>query len=690
MAKKNKLSTLKFWDEILNSMVLKNKSMSGISRGYNFYTDFLGFYSGSEKVTFMYSIDCMPNKIDVSFRTALRSVCGDNVRLSFISNFEKYSIPWHSNQMKAKLNIWKKLDEEEGEINEYNMHLKLKDSDKSEWRRMSLVYLSDAELRRKRKTYKFRSLMLISGNRGEDFDNTVIEVLNLCKALDIKVSRVFGDARDYLSVFSPFSLKHNPKVIKQCGSNVITDEILARLNTYSQGIVGKKGIYWGTDIYSSFPCLKPVKSNTEKAESWLITAESGGGKSFFVKLLILQLLADSRYNGTIMDIEGYEYSAIANYISHNDVVVKVNMSEGSGSYFDPVEIAQTGNEDLDKDMYGMSTSFTISLFKIFAGDTVTSDEWIDIVINDAISLTYSKNGVTEDMSTWRNSKGLTLFDVYDTLKSLLVNGDAKRAVSSMFNRSLYEERNNIGNRLKQNDVNRLLTSNEGYQKAIEMLIAKVSRYFEPNGTRSNLLRNRVSFDTIKDAKLVVCSFGMAGKSEQTVDEIQMALMQLCASNISHLRSIFSKNAGKFNFKLWEEFQRWGNFPDSEKTITTAISGGRKLGDINIIITNIVKEILDNDRFGILSNITSFAIGCIQDKSVLSELCTRLKIPNMLPELELLVDKNTDNTDYDDGDTVGNSPYRKAFLIGLDKTKYTISKMCVPDELAKSDILRTGI
>lgn len=688
--KKRTINFVKLWDEVLSASMRKNKSSFGLIRQAPFYVDMVGLYSGEDNVTYMYSIDGYPSEIEVSYRSTLRKECKDGVRLSFISTFEKHQIPWSSPQMRAKLKTWQIIEKDGEDIDEYNLHANLATLDSQQWRKDSLTYLSEAEIRRKRRTFKFRSLMLISGKRGEAFDDTVKEVTALCKILNIKISRVIGDIPDYLDVFSPFSLGFNTRVIDQCGCNVITDEILARFNTYSQGTVGKEGIYWGTDIYSSFPCLKPVKRTTETAENWLITAETGGGKSFFVKGLLVQLLAKKEYNGTIMDVEGFEYVPLANYVSHNDLVVILNMAEGTGAYFDPVEIVLTGNEDLDKDMYGLSTSFTISIFKTLLGDTTCQDEWIDIVINDAVSLTYAQAGVTDDMSTWHLSKGLTLFDVYSTLKSLLVDGNAERAVSSMFNRSLYEEQKGYGQAMTQNDVNRLVTSNEGYQKAIEMAIAKVSRYFEVNGTRAHLFKTRVSVDSIKDAKLVVCSFGMAGKSAQTTDPIQMALMQLCAANISHLRSIFSKNAGKFNFKLWEEFQRWGNFPDSEKTIATALTGGRKLGDINIIITNNVAEVLDNDRFSIFTNITSVAIGCIWDAVTRRDLCDRLTIPQMLPELDRLVTENKDLTAYNDGDTLTGNAYSKAFLIGLDKTVYTIARMSIPKGLANSSLFRTGI
>jgi hypothetical protein len=170
----------------------------------------------------------------------------------------------------------------------------------------------------------------------------------------------------------------------------------------------------------------------------------------------------------------------------------------------------------------------------------------------------------------------------------------------------------------------------------------------------------------------------------------MSLMQLCAANISYLRSVFSKMAGKFNFKLWEEFQRWGGFPDADKTITVALTGGRKLGDVNFIVTNKVSDMLKDDRFGVFSNITSFAIGCIGDADVREELCQRLTIPNMQPELDLLYEENRDLGAFVDGDTIAGNPYCKAFLIGLDKTVYTLSRMSIPSDLASSDIFRTGI
>lgn len=682
---------MQLWDEIITSHVLKNDSNYGTLRNKNLYVDMNGFYSGEDLVTFVYSIDGYPRELENSYRTTLRNMCKPGVRISFISKFEKHAIEWNSSMMKARLRNWRNMEEDAPDVDEYNLFQNLDRMDSMDWRKDSIVYLSTAELRRKRRVFKFRSLMLISGVRGQNFNDTVKEVVSICKSINIKISRIIGDIPEYMRVFSPFSNIYDDKVLRQCGCVTLPDEILSRFSTYAQGLVGKSGIYWGTDIYSCFPCLKPVKRTTETAENWLITAETGGGKSYFVKGLLVQLLAKTQYNGTIMDIEGFEYIPMANYLGQRDPVVVINMGEGSGSYYDPVEIIVTGDETLDADMYSLSSSFTLSLFKCLLGDTQEQDEWVDIVINDAVSLTYGKAGVDpSDMNTWDNSAGFTLFDVYSTLKSLRSAGDTKRAVNAMFTRSLYEEKLGIGNAMSQNDVNRLITANEGYQKAIDMCIAKVSRYFEPNGIRASLFRSRISVDDIKDAKLVICSFGMAGKSPNTVDPIQMALMQLYSANISQLRSVFSKKAGKFNFKLWEEFQRWGGFPDADKTINVALTGGRKLGDVNIIVTNKVIDMLQDDKFGVFSNITSFAIGAIGDAYVRTELCNRLTIPQMESELHRLAENNKDLSAYISGDTLFANPYSKAFLIGLDRTVYTISRMSMPPALRDSHIFRTGI
>jgi len=668
-SKKKKLGFMSILDSVLFAYSSRHSSTAGDLSFSDFYYDMNGYYNKDTGVTYMYTVDGYPNSMDTSFRTDLRRECKGDVRISFISLLDSYKIDWNSNQMQAKLRGWQILDETQAEVSDYNMHKNIQDMDNIEWRKLSLRYLNDAVLRRKRKTFRFRCAVLVSGTRGTDFDESIESIEDYCKQRGIKLTRVLYNVYDYLGMFSPFKLGYNTKLEKEIGNVVLTDELLARYTTFSQGKVGKSGEYWGTDIFSCFACLKPTKVKNTDAETWLITGETGSGKSYFGKGLIIQLLAKPYINGTINDVEGFEYTELLDFATDADKMVLLNMAEGQGLYVDPVPIILTGDVKSDETMYSMSVSFTSVMFRAMVG---TLDEhlqiWSDIIIDEAVSRTYSGVGVEqEDMSTWSNSDDLSIFDVYANIKEMLINPQSN-----------------------QTELTKKVFNNADYIDTLQVVVGKLSRYFEENGTLRGTFKKRVSLEEIAHAKLVINSFGMAGKSPDTVDKVQMSLMQMYAANISHIRSIFSKVDGKYNFKVWEEFQRWGTFPNSERIITTALTGGRKLGDINIIMTNKVKDLLDDDKFGIFGNISSVAVGCIWDSKVRHDLCERLSMMNFESDLDTLVSKNKQLLNYVDGDTVQDSAYSKAFLIGLDKTYYTISKMNLPEEWDSMSLFQTGV
>lgn len=618
----------------------------------NIGIDFLGTYDG-DNIAFYYTIGAFPEEVFIDWKERLRSECKNGVRITFLDNIRRHSIPWESPQMVSRLRTLKQVRENEFEkdIDAYNMHKHTKDLSKQRWIEDSLLYLASADKERGRALFKSSNFMIISGKRGEDFDDSVKLIEEYAKHIGITLNRVMYEIPDTLDYFSPFSHRMNRNVVDTAPTSVLTDEILARFNTYTQGTLGTGGVYFGTDIYSKFPVLKVVKPKEDTAENWLITAETGGGKSFLVKALLLQLLALG-YNGTIMDVEGFEYVPMANFLGHHSRVEIINMGEGNGKYFDPLEIASsTGIPDIDRDAKQLSVNFTLSIFKVLLGKTYDENLLMSTVLDDAVTETYKDVGVTEDMSTWHLSKNLCLKDVYETLGR-----------------------------------NEHFRDNDDYTNTVRLAVAVLSKYFDEDGTRSSVFKERIKVGEIIDADLVICSFGMAGKSPQSVDEVQLALMQLGAAQLSHQRSIFSKSKGKFNFKLWEEFQRWGKFPDSDKTLGVALTGGRKLGDVNIIITNVVKELLDDDRFGIFGNITSFLAGAIGDEKVRFEFCDRLSVPKMKPEMDLLA--SAKKGDEDGG--YSESVYNHAFLCGLDRNKYGIVKMLIPQDIGRSMLFKTGV
>lgn len=680
---RKKDSRLKFhqvWTRRFLDKAYRNNSQQGVFRDHNFYSNGMASYSGKDKVSYYYTFDGLPEELPVAYVDEFRAVAKPGIKINFISFLDPTRIEWDSPAIQQKLKVWKRNSADLDDVDEYNFRENLRFLDSNVRRRHSLVYLSSAEIRRRRKIFRFRTMMVIAGLRGSDFDDTVLNCEEVAKNLGIVANRVTEHLPMYLRAFSPMSAEMAGKVTKQIGNTVLPDEIIARFNTYDQGRIGERGIYWGTDIYSGFPVLKEVKRTTETAENFLFTAETGGGKSYFVKNIIIQLDADPRFTGTIMDIEGFEYIPYANFLGRHSDVVILNMAEGQGNYYDPVAIALTGNKDLDKDMLSLSSSFTRSLLKVLVGDYKQDEEkskWISSIIDESVSVTYTKAGVTEDMETWGNSKDLTLHDVYRNFVEL------------------YEQAIQYKYRVEEGEVKPTARDNyrlnSEYISALDSAAASLRTYFEKfenGGVNSKVFKQRISLKSVIDAKLVVCSFGLAGKSEANIDHTQLALTQCYAAIISQVRSLFAKSRGKFNYKVWEEFQRWGRMEGSEAVLNSALTGGRKNGDVNIVVTNKVSEMLgSNDKFGIFENTTSFAIGAIGDANVRKGLCEALSIEDISFELDKLVIKHKRGKS---GVNTFSSIYDKGFLIKLDKSVVSLVKVSLPDELAGSDLFRTGV
>lgn len=674
--KEKKASSFDVWGRHLMENLKKNNSLYPKIREYNFYTNGNATMSGKDYITYYYTIDGYPPVLNIDFRDIIRSVIEPSVKVSFIDNFETTDIEWDSPAVRSKIRTWSTIENESEDVDAYNYRENITLMDSNARRKESLFYLSDAELRRRRKLFKFRSLLIVNGVRGESFNRTITEILSICKKMSININRIDTELGSFLTVFSPFAVEANDKILKQVGNNTIPDEMLSRLNTYDQGKVGVDGIIWGNDVKSGFPVYKKLKKRDTDAENIMITGETGSGKSFFVKFLVLEMISEPEYNGTINDIEGGEYTYLAGVVANHDPVVVLDLSEGSGCYFDPVEVRLSGDPEIDKDMFSLSQSYTISIIKTMLGETILAKEWTDIIVNSAIGKMYFDAGVDQlKMETWERSKGLELKDVYLTL------------------RDLYEECVQLGMSEIADGEDPQITArrNKEYRATMDLIIAQLAIFFETmdkGGTRSNLFLDKVSLEEIVRAKLVINSFGLRGKDPSKVDKIQLGLAQLYASIISHLRSVFSASEGKFNFKIWEEFQRWGAIPGSELGVKTAITGGRKLGDINFILSNNIKELLEEDRFGIFGNITSFAIGSIDDSSVRAELCDRLSIPLLRGEIDKLVqkDKNRDESNHREA----GSMYDKAFLVKLDKGVTTIVKVNLPEHISGSMIFKTGV
>lgn len=630
--------------------------------------------SSSTYISKIFVIRNFPDYIVDRLIDDMRANClTPGVKMNFYFYAEPYKINWDSPEMRSRLRIWKQWSEENnGEIGVFEYRDKRDDKLLKERLVQSTQYLNEAELECRRSLTRVSFVIKISTIRDDihilNMSECIMKMKRYCANMDIKVRELRVNLIDWLRGIGVFSLNPSKEIENKLSKKVLTDDLLASMTSFKQGRVGETGVLLGVDVLSNFPVLRKFKRNPDGAENWLICAETGGGKSYFIKSLLTYLLADN-FVVTIMDYEGDEYLNFAAYIKNGNTedVKIVSMGGESLGYFDPMKIPDlTGDNDIDKDLKSTAISYALAMFRIIVcgidGELTRKEEKI---ISEAIGRVYDSAGVTDDRSTWKRSRNLRLSMIHTEIKEMV----RKREFIDGFD-----------------------NENEMHKSAVNILDAS-SIYFEENGAKYNIFRNPLSADELFKSKLIVFSFGMKGADSSLNDATTLSLKQLSVACISTQISNHCKYVRKcFNVKLWEEFQRWGQAKGSASIITNAITGGRKRGDVNFIITNNLVEILDEQNpimQNITQNLQNFAIGKIKDKDIIHKFCKKFSIPEIEGELYKIHKASTSSSK----DLAGNgvlSRYQYAFCLVLDTGEKPTVKVRLPKSLEKSDLFKTGI
>lgn len=665
----NRIAWYHLWADVFTTNTQMRDSRTFPERDYNLYTNNRALFSGKDNLVVFLSFDGYSTTLPMQFRAEMRKRLHHTMRMFFVDYSIPTTINWEDPKLKALLRNYQNTAEENKNLGDsaYEYQKNSTDLARDQWRAESIVYLSNAtSADRQLEFFEYRCHAIVMGIRGEDFDESLEKIEQFCTRNGITVNRVVQHLADFTAAFSPFSMDQSRKSFGRVGKNVLSDEIIARFTGYDQGRIGTHGSYIARDVNSGYPVLYKFRENDVDAENFVVIAETGGGKSFFVKNLLNELMKYSRVRLTINDVEGDEYTPLVSFYANHDSCLILNMAEGQGSYFDPVEIMSSGDLaiDVENGTHGLAVNYTLSYLSALMGSHLHTYQWAESILKNAISVVYRNAGVLSDDEhayTWKNSKGLTLHHVYQVIK------DSHEALRTGAAKDDYR------------------ASDEDYIKSLTFVRAQLAEYFEPNGSRASVFSNRVSTEDVANARVVLCSFGMKSKATVMVDDVQLRLSQLSAASIHHVRSLTCKREGKFNLTVWEELQRWAAFPSAAGILGTAITGGRKMGDINLIISNEPSMFLEaGSKLKIFENVQSVAIGAIRDASVRNELAKRLSIEYLKDELTLLATANSKTSE--DGPE---SSYKRAFVIKLSTGEVTLGKVTLPDGIAQSELFKTG-
>lgn len=637
----------------------------------------IGFSSivSESQISRYFLIRNLPDYLPANFLDNLRSTCIlPGVKFNFYLYASPHMIRWDSPEMKNRLDIWRQYTASQPDnINVFEYRQKRSASLAKQRIIYSTKYLNEAELDFKRSLFKVAILIEITSRRDEqslvNLSRSISTFKNICRNMDIKLLEIKMNVLDWLAYFGIFSLKNIREVANKVSRRTLTDDILASFNPYKQGRVGDDGVCLGIDVLSKVPVLKKFKADPDAPENWLICAETGGGKSMFIKVLLTYLLADG-FVVTVMDYEGDEYFNLANYIKagNPDDVKIISMGKGSTEYFDPMEIADlTGEDDIDNELKENAIAYTLAIFRVIVGGLEGNiNQWEERVISTAIKRVYEKAGVTEDKSTWHRSKGLRIKMVYDEIKHM---AETKEFVD--------EDVDNVKH------------------KAAVRIADCASVYFEEGEAKSGTFKNPISVNELYKARFIVFSFGMRGATSSQIDPVILALKQLSVANVAIQISNYCKYVRKcFNVKVWEEFQRWGEVRGSSEIILNAMTGGRKRGDVNFIITNKLGAILDDDNpiaAGLRENITSKAIGKINDKTIRHKFCEVFSVPEVEGVLDMIAKASmADETNNRVIASSSGNRYKYAFCLMLDNGKKAVVKVMLPQVLRQSQLFKTGV
>lgn len=632
----------------------------------------IGFSNiASEKYIIKYFlITGLPDWLDFQlFDSIRRNVMSPGIRINFYTYGEPYKINWESSEMKNRLRIWEGYTKEskENDLSGLNYRARRKDILAKERILESTMYLNRAELDYRRRLIKTSFMIEVACLRDKEsleyMDDCIKDLKRYCLEKEIKLLELRVNMIDWLQQLWIFSLRSIKEVYRRVSKKILTDDIVANFSSYKQGRLGEDGIPLGLDVNSGALVLKKFKSNPDAAENILISGGTGSGKSLMTKWLLTWLSTDNVI--TIVDYDD-EYKNLANFIYDGNPTdaITISMGKGSTSYFDPMEIGElTGDEKIDPTLKSDAIKYTMATFNLMiAGVDNVLDKWEESVISTAIKNVYDNNGVTDDRETWKYSTGCKLEDVYEELKLMVVRQEF-----------VDDNMDNVKH------------------KAAVNALESCKKFFEEGEAYYGTFKSPISIKGIRDANFIVFSFSSNSVASQE-NPVLVGLRQLSVANLTTLISNYCKYVRhSFNVKVWEEFNRFGLVKGSADIIGDAITGGRKRGDINLLITNDLSNILDETNplsAKLEQNFTGYIIGSIPSDNVREKFCNKFNIQEMIEPLKRIYKANSEQGKRG---RLRESQFKHAFCtIMLETGEKAIIKATLPKEILDSKLFRTGV
>lgn len=468
----------------------------------------------------------------------------------------------------------------------------------------------------------------------------------------LRLKTLFFQANEYYTSFSPVGdLKTAKKSLlkKMFLGDVLPDETINSMTVLTQGgtIGDENGVIHGMDVLSREPFAMDV-GNNKGAQNFLVTAQTGQGKSVFVKSALgyYDLMG---FKTVTLDYEGDEYDYMGGLLNAQ----RISVSGVNSKYVNTLAIGRlTGDDSIDLDLKKDAIEMTERVFDILMTDDqhvtgMTTEE--RALFDELVRQVYQDAGVKDDPNTWYRSENCTFYTIYLKLQDIIKN------------------------------QTQLL--NKFGKPTLDRMSLSLSRYFEPHGSLNHYFTNPISIEELLESDHLIFSFGMKGKDEGDGFEKGLALRQLFVNYLTMLKANYNKAKGYKTVLFLEELQRYLLHKSSGSVVANFASGGRKRGMICYFITNSPSQLLglrnsvDNSVAvhvkTIVSSITSLFIGALSGEDM-DLLIDEFSLGDARGNLRRLVEVAQQNN--------GMSPLKNCFFVKYKGQSTFIKAVCHPELL----------
>lgn len=603
----------------------------------------------------MFYVKSLPEYVDLELVARLREECKNKCSLVAVNiniNLDPFVMKFNTEEMQESKRIWEQNEKRDlAEISDERFSSIEEDRVRSKYQRLSDTWdlIKNAATEHHAFTTSDILIELRTVGRSREARNDLnIATANLFaygNTMGIQVKKISGYLYDFYKYASPTSTGRCEIADKIIDKRVLTDEIVTDFMSYSQGKLMQTQVLLGMDIDSGKYVYKDFVQESAGAENLLVAAQTGCGKSYLVKALVIMLLL-RRFVVIVLDRDG-EYIPLAERVGGT----VVSMGRDKGTYFDTVEIGDlTGDSQIDDVLYYDSRKATERSFNVMADANagMNSDE-LRIFSDCYTEMLETAGAFEKDKYSWKNSVGLSYADLYKVIKG------------------------------KESDVG----YKERYGQVLIKFVNKLAVFFEPSGQYSNIFRHKIVVSDIlsksEQGHLIVLHLDLDDDVASKVVSKETVLKQITAQYLTNLVVNYNRKQHFFTIVVKEEFNRDMYNQYAKQVAVECATGYRKRNASFILNTNAPQELCDKSGSkdealaAIQNSVTTAIIGRL-NANVIEPVLTAFSMDSCIDVMrEMLKDPET---------------YEKVFIACIDKREYARIMAVVPPELRNSPVFGT--